>query len=138
MVKPRRTVIILALAMGLAALAPITAPRAETLDGAWRYDRLAGSVRYPGTLRIRNGVGVNRVDYMLDGMRTIVEFEVKVERRANGVVFRPTSQPRFVEQGRETTYNADIFTCRWTLPTLTCTNVDTAGQADTRGFVMSR
>lgn len=122
----------------LAAFAPAADKGEEALDGTWRYVRIAGGVRHPGAVVLRNGTGTNKVSFMDEGQLHVVEFDVRAEMTANGVVIRPTSRPRYIQPQREDTYAADIFTCRWTQPTLTCTNTDEAGQADDAEFTMTR
>ena len=134
----RRAAIGLGAGLMLAAFAPIAGKGEAALDGTWRFERLAGGVRHPGTLRMQGGVGRNTVSFMHDGVRHTVSFDVRAELSPAGVVFRPISPVRHVEPEGYGGYSPDVFTCRWTQPTLTCTNVDEAGQADDAEFTLTR
>ena len=126
-----------ALAM-LAGFAPAAQKGEEALDGTWRYVRVADGVRHPGMVTLRNGGGINKVSFVYDGQLHIVEFAVRVEMTADGAVIRPSGPVRGIEPPGYDDYAADIFPCRWTRPTLTCTNTDEDGQSDDAEFVMTR
>lgn len=138
MARFQRAVFALAAAAAVAAFAPLAHKGEEELDGTWRYVRVAGGVRHPGFVTLRNGAGTNKVTFMHEGQLHVVEFDVRAEMTADGVVIRPSSRPRYIQPSGPDDYAPDIFTCRWARPALTCTNTDEAGQADDVEFTMTR
>lgn len=138
MTRRLRIVAVAMLALVLGAFPVFAQKGPSNVDGVWRFERIANGRPYVGTVSIRGGVGLNVVRYAIGNVRTIVEFPVRAEFVPSGVIFRPTGPSRYIEQGRSEGYNPDIFDCRWSGEALTCTNVDQAGVADDRSFILRR
>ena len=109
-------------------------------DGAWSYRFIEDQSRtpYTGTVRVQGGRGVNRVEYVTRGARTVAEFDVAVRPTQDGLMFVPSSEARYLVRGNSISYWPDTFSCRWDGPALMCNSVDARGLGSSAPFPMTR